>query len=667
YYFVRYLMWNFVGRQNDLEGNMENTRGNWVSGISFIDDAMWGSQDQMPSKFHNESSVAFFFLPLLLGLLGAYFQLDKDFKRFYAILSLFILTSVGIIFYTGVKPFEPRERDYAMVGSFYAFAVWVGLGAACILLFIQKKIKSQSTNIIAGVVLMGIPMMMGFQNYVPHDRSGRETAYDYAYSVLKSLPKESILFVYGDNDTYPTWTIQETERFRDDVKVINFTLLGTPWNIDQVKRRTYNAMPIPSELSHEDYREGSNDQIYLMRPEMWQQIFAEAQQMGLSENALAEFKKYQTQDSISVKEAMKFLKTKSESKDIILQMLFGETKYEKMNFLPVSKFIIPVNKANAVKSGIIKAKDLAIAENEIVVNYGARTMFKSNLILLDILANFDWKRPISFSSGGLYDNDNLFYLADYLQFDGFTYRLVPIKTPENEQGDTGRVDADDLYNVVKNFKWGGFKNLNTHFDETCTSNIISYRTATSRAAAALVEKGNKQKALELLDLATAEIPVKKYNDPRSLSAMVYGYILAGQENKGIQLAEELKKGIFEEYDYYLTLSPSEQRFVNRQMRLKPAEYSLVVRAVSDAYIKLGKKDKGYDYLVKSLQPLDKRYNAFIKQLQAMGKEKAYNEADKIQDIVPFYHYIFDVMKPYDSTYGEEKLKQIEQQLMKLTQ
>ncbi|MDO5615651.1 MAG: DUF2723 domain-containing protein, partial [Cruoricaptor ignavus] len=173
YYFVRYLMWNFVGRQNDLEGHMENNRGNWISGISFVDNALWGNQDQMPSKFKNDSTVAFFFLPLILGLIGLYYQLNKDFGRFYAILSLFILTSVGIIFYTGVKPFEPRERDYAMVGSFYAFAIWIGLGAASILWFIQKKIKSDAANIVAGLVLLAIPLMMGFQNYTPHDRSGR--------------------------------------------------------------------------------------------------------------------------------------------------------------------------------------------------------------------------------------------------------------------------------------------------------------------------------------------------------------------------------------------------------------------------------------------------------------------------------------------------------------
>jgi hypothetical protein len=174
-----------------------------------------------------------------------------------------------------VKPFEPRERDYAMVGSFYAFAIWIGLGAGAILWFLQSKIKSNAVNIVLGVVLLGIPFMMGFQNYTAHDRSKKSAAYDSAYSFLASLPKNDIIFIYGDNDTFPVWAIQETERFRDDVKTVNFTLLATPWNIDQVKRRTYNAMGIPGELlTHEEYRDGVNDQVYLMKKQDWEGLFA---------------------------------------------------------------------------------------------------------------------------------------------------------------------------------------------------------------------------------------------------------------------------------------------------------------------------------------------------------------------------------------------------------
>lgn len=667
YYFIRYLLWNFAGRQNDLEGNSENTRGNWISGIPSIDNALLGSQDAMPSKFKNESTVAFFFLPLLLGIIGCYFQFMRDFGRFYALLSLFILTSVGIVFYTGMKPFEPRERDYAVVGSFYAFAIWIGLGAGAILWFLQSKVKSNVANIGFGVVLMGIPLMMGFQNYNVHDRSERYTAYDYSYSMLKSLPKDDILFVYGDNDTYPVWAMQETERFRDDVKVVNFTLLSTPWNIDQVKRKTYNANPIPSQLTHEDYRDGVNDQIYLMKKDDWQGVLSNLKESGAPEAMLKPFEKYLVQDSMTLKEAVNFLKIKSPEKDEVLKMIFGEARYEKYNFLPVNKFILPVNKANAVKSGIINASDLPNTVDQIMITYKSGTLYKNNLMMFDILANFDWKRPINFSSGGVYDSENIFFLDEYLQFDGFSYRLVPIQTPRSSDGEMGRVDANSLYNVVKNFRWGNFKDLNVHFDETATSNIISYRGSASRAAAALALSGQKDKALEILDLASKEIPAEKYNDPRSLSSMVYGYIVAGQEQKGLQLAEILKKGIFEEYDYYLTLSKADQRFVGRQMRSKPMEYSLVVSAVTDAYKKIGQDDKAYSYLVKSIEPIDKKFNVFIKDLQQMGKEKAMKESENVQRITPFYQYLFDVMEPFDSTYSKEKEDQITNAIIKATQ
>ena len=294
-------------------------------------------------------------------------------------------------------------------------------------------------------------------------------------------------------------------------------------------------------------------------------------------------------------------------------------------------------------------------------------MFKNNLMLLDILANFDWKRPINFSTGGVYSPENIFFLGDYLQYDGFSYRLVPINTPEREDGEMGRVDANSLYQIVKNYKWGNFKDLNVHFDETSMQNIVPYRSSVSRAAEALALSGQKAKAIELLDLASKEIPVVKYNDPRSLSSIVYGYIVSGQEQKGLKLAEELKKGIFVEYDYYANLPAAEQRFVSRQMRTKPMEYSLVVGAVSDAYDKIGQGEKGYAYLVKSIEPIDGRFNNFVKDLKQMGKEKAFKQSENVQKITPFYTYLFDVMNPYDSTYAKEKENQITDAIMKATQ
>ncbi len=668
YYFVRYLLWNFSGRQNDLEGNMQNTNGNFITGISFIDNNLWGNQYDMPVKFRNESTVYFFMLPLLLGLLGFFFQLNRDFGRFYAILSLFILTSVAIVFYTGVKPFEVRERDYAMVGAFYAFAIWIGLGAATIFHFVQRKADSKNVNWALGAVLIAIPLMMGFQNYNSHDRSQRSAAYDYSYSSIKSLQKNALLFVFGDNDTYPVWGLQETEEMRPDVKIVNFTLLTTPWYLDQMKRKTYDAEPVPSTFVQEDYRDGANDQIYMMTKKDWENIFANLKQAGAPETEFAEYRKFLTQDSLTVKEAVSFLKQKTENKTEILKMIFGEnSKTERFNFIPVSKFVLPVNVDNAVKAGIITAAEAPLAQKSILINYKNNSMFKNNLMLLDILANFDWKRPLNFSNGGVYDPENLFFLQDYLQLDGFSYRLVPIKTPESESGEIGRVNAEQMYHVVKNYKWGNFKNLNVHFDVAALENILGYRLSTSRAAVALAQTGQKAKAIELLNLISKEIPESKYNDPRSVSAIAHAYIVAGDEQKGLKMAEVIKKDIFKEYDYYLGLTPQFQAYSARQMGAKPMEYAYLVNSISDAYNVIGQKDKGYQYTVNAVSVIDKRFNAFVKELQMLGKEKAFNRLDESHNITNFYQYLFDVTNKYDTTYATEKEAQVTQALMKVAQ
>ncbi|NAW51880.1 DUF2723 domain-containing protein [Elizabethkingia argentiflava] len=667
YYFVRYLLWNFVGRQNDLQGQMENTNGNWISGIPFIDNMMHGDQSHLSAYYKNESTVGFFFLPFILGLVGFFFQLNKDFGRFYAILSLFIITSVGIIYYTGVKPFEPRERDYAMVGSFYAFAIWIGLGAAAIFYFLDKKINRTTPHWLVGVLLLGIPFMMGFQNYRPHDRSHKYAAYDYAYSFLKSLPKQSVVISYADNDTYPVWGIQQTEGFRNDIRVAHQALLTTPWFISQMMRKVDHSEALPLSMSYDYYKEGVNDQIYVMSKEDWDTIYKNLASQGASLNVLASFRKFLVQDTMTVKEAIAFLKMKSEDKDTVLKFIFGEDKYEKLNFLPVNKFILPVNVENAVKAGIIKAQDAHLAPDHIDVEYKKSSIMKNNVFLLDLLATFDWKRPISFSAGGLYDASNIFYLNDYLQFDGFTYRLIPIKTKDNQRGDVGRVDAEELYQTIKNYKWGNFKDLYNHYDETATQNIISYRLSASRAAQALVEKGDKERAIEVLNLASKEIPVEKYADPRSLAEIVYAYILAGEEQRGLQLAEQLKQNILKDYDYFVGLNSHQQKFVRKQLSIQPYFYSLVINNVSDAYEKIGQKDKAYQYIVNAITPIDKRFSDFIKMLKQLDKEKAYQKSDEVQKFMPFYEYIFNVMKPYDSTYPKEKMDQITSQIIKVTQ
>jgi len=667
YYFVRYLLWNFVGRQNDLQGQMESTNGNWISGIPFIDNAMHGNQDKLSSHYKNESTVAFFFIPLILGLVGFYFQLNRDFSRFYAILSLFIITSIGIIYYTGVKPFEPRERDYAMVGSFYAFAIWIGLGVTAIFHLFGERVKSKWASFSMGIVLLGIPFMMGFQNYQPHDRSHKTAAYDYAYSFLSSVKKDAIVISYGDNDTYPVWGLQQIEGFRNDVRLAHQALLTTPWFISQMMRKVDNSDAIPVSMPYDFYKEGKNDQVYLMSKDDWNTVFSNLETKGVSSEALSSFKRYLNQDSMTLKDALNFLEQKSDEKDIVLKLIFGDNKYEKPNFLPVRKFILPVNVDNAVKYGIIKPQDADLAVKNINIDYKKTSMMKNDVFLLDLLSSFDWKRPISFSSGGTYDPSNIFYLNEYLQFEGFSYRLVPIKTENNHRGDMGRVDADELYDVVKSYKWGNFKNLYNHYDETATQNIISYRISASRLAQALVERGEREKAVEILDLASDEIPLSKYNDPRSATEIMYGYIASGEEQKALEIADTLKKNIFSEYEYFTDLEPKYQKNIIRQISIQPYYYSLVTSSIVDAYERQGEKDKAYQYIIKSIEPIDGKFSNFIEKLRVLGKEKAYMASNDVQKIVPFYEYLFTLIKPYDSTFENEKMEYMTSELIKVTQ
>lgn len=666
YYFIRYLMWNFVGKQNDLQGDKSNLKGNWISGIKAIDNSRLGDMEKFPAKFTDAATTKFYFIPLLLALAGLIFQFRKDFGGFYAILSLFVLTSIGIIFYTSVKPFEVRERDYAMVGSFYAVGFWLGLGVFALLWFLQRKMNGRLV-LPVGLLLLAVPFMMGFQNYQAHNRSGRTAAYDFAYSALKSLPKNSILFVYGDNDTFPIWAIQETEEFRSDVKVVNNELLATAWNIDQTKRRTYQAPGLPLSLKHEEYREGANDQVVVFDSASLRSFIDNHIAKGYPAEAFAPLQRYFTQDSMTAKEAMDFLRMKSPAKEVVLKILFGEERYTRFNFLPVSKFVIPVNVRNAIASGTISARDAALAKPFLTIDYKGSSMYKNALVMLDLLANFDWKRPIFFSNGGVYSDEDILYLKNYLQFDGFNYRLVPILTPQRPDGELGRVDPLELYSTIKSFRWGGFENQKVHFDETAESNIFGYRSTVGRAVEALSQIGERSKALDLLDLVSREIPAAKYSDARSLSFLINGYMLAGAPQKGIALAENLQKEILLNVKNYSAQPADKRAAFGREIRRSAGEYAMVVAAVANGYQDRGNPQAGYDYVVKALEPIDKNFKSFIRDLQEMGVEKANQKAPDIQNITTFYSNLFPVMSAYDTTFQKEKEAEIMRELTRVTQ
>jgi len=658
--FLRYFLWNFAGKQNDLEWQYDDFRGNWEDGIV-------RNSSELPAIFKNKGTNHYFFLPLILGLIGFFFQLNKDVGRMYALLALFLLTGIGIILYTSVKPFEPRERDYALVGSFYVFGIWTGIGAGALLYFLQMKVKQNAALLGAIVLLLGIPFLLAFQNWDDHDRSRRTTAYDQAYSYLKPLEKEAILFTYGDNDTYPLWGAQETSGIRKDVKVVNFTLLGTSWYIDQVRRKTYEADAIPGSLKHEEYRENSNDAVYILSKNDIEPLFSDSVRVQLQENGqsiahLSEFQQYITKDSMTIKEALAFIKNNSKGKQAIKQIFFNSTSAD-LNVLPVTKIIIPVNKVNALKYGIINKEDAALMLDHITINMRGSVLRKAELAMLDMFANYNWDRPIYFGAGAIGDPSNTFYLNEYLEYQGFSYKLVPIKTKRNQDGEYGRVNAMNLYSIIKQFKWGNFKDPKMHTDETGLRNIASYRQSIGRAVPALVKIGRKDLAKELLELCMHEIPIKLHSKGLSLNELVHGYILIGDEKKALEIAENYKKSLFDELGFYMKLSKEDQYFVSNDMDRAAVYYAYLTESVVKGYREIGQEDKAYSYAENSFKPIDQRLNAIFTKIKENANPKNQSEQQyNLDALYQSYMQLSEIVKPMDSIYFYEKMENLERRM-----
>ncbi len=663
YMFVRYFLWNFAGHQNDFQGYYENTKGNWISGIKFIDDNRLGDQSKLPEVYKNKGTNKYYFIPLILGLIGFFFQLNRDPGRNFALIALFLLSGAGIIMYTSIKAFEPRERDYALVTSFYTFAIWIGLGVTAIM-YGLNKLKQDKIAIIVGFATLAIPVLVGFQNWDDHDRSRRYTAYDFSKSYLQDLDKNNpILFVYGDNDTYPLWALQETEEFRSDTKIVNYTLLGTAWYVDQVLRKTYKAPALPSSLTHEEYRDGMNDQVILLNHDFWKQLFEHIPADSIPAN-FVQFKKYAVQDSISAREAIAFLKNKhaqEAAKELYSYVTESDYSGADVGFIPLNKVYIPVNKSNALKYGIVKPEDEKLMVDNVILTINKNSLGKDALSMLNLFANYNWNRSIYFSSGGTYSPANMLYAQNYLEFQGMVSKFVPIYTPDDGSGNQGRINPNTLYNLVMNYKFGNLKDPKAYFDETCRSNILNYRISCGRAAIALAKAGDKKRANDVLELVNREIPLSLYPGSPSFNSIINAYFYIGNEKEGLRLAEIYKNQILEELNYYLSLPPEDQTFVTDDMSKLSSYYSFVVDGIVGTYLELNQKDKAVAYINESLKPLDKRLKTF----EMMGKSSARNHRASLQNLMYSYGQVLRILHPIDSTYEQEKAEEISNIIMKL--
>ncbi|MGY6650228.1 glycosyltransferase family 117 protein [Wenyingzhuangia sp. IMCC45574] len=550
YMYFRYLFWNFIGKQNDEQGRMDPFNGNWMSGIKPIDNLAVGiSQDNLPDEMKNNKGRNLYFgIPFILGIIGLIYQSTRNKRNFYNLLLFFAFTGFAIIFYTNPKPFEPRERDYAIVGSFYIFAMWVGFGVYAIFEKVSSFIKPSKAVaiLIPASCLLVSPLLMASQNWDDHDRSNKYTAFFNAKAYLDSCDKNAILFTIGDNDTFPLWYMQEVEGYRTDIKIINTSLLATDWYIDQMKRKTYDAPPIPSQLTHKQYRWGTLDVAY---------------HTG------------QLEGRWDIKDFMTWIS--SPSKKTYLEV--GEGKFEK--FYPTNKLRLNIDKEAVLKNGIVKAKDSALIVDHMDLDVDERGLTKNRILMLDILANNNWERPIYFT-GGSNSDDEYLWLKDHLQLDGLAFQLVPIKTP-NEYGilGMGRIDSDKLYEQIKSWDFG-HHGKDFYVDNESRKNSISYRNNISRLVEALINEGKLDKAEEILDISFEKLPIEKYQQYGVCLGFPEQYYLLNRPEKARKAADLLLNIFQQKLLYFSKLTRGNINYLSQELDTEFRMYQTIAADVN---------------------------------------------------------------------------------------
>lgn len=603
YMYWRYFMWNFTGRQDDIQGKYD-LHGNWISGIKAIDELHLGmSQDNLPSDvLNNKGRNTYYFLPLLLGLIGLFFLFNKDKKLFWVMLVFFLFTGIAIQVYTNIRPFEPRERDYSVVGSFYVFALWIGFGVYAIYNAFAKKSKSALlAPVISIACLILVPGILAANNWDDHDRSGRETAHAMAIKYLESCEPNAILFTIGDNDTFPLWYAQEIEGIRTDVRVVNTSLFQTDWYMDQMKRKAYESDPIPSSLTHDKYSVGTRDYI---------------------------IKEIITKDTLYLKDFMNFITSdnpKTKYGYFLQQEGYDTSRARNQelnaNYMPTEHVRVPVDKASVLKHGIVKEKDADKIVPYIDIKISGNALYKNRLFMLDIINNNNWERPIYFT-GGAFGDDDYIWMKDYLQLDGMCYKLVPIRTPIDRANpfDMGRVDSEKMYDLVKNWDWGNSGSENIYHDVESRRNGITYRGNLARLIEALINEDKLDKAEEIADVAMDKMPVDIFGYYTLLEPYISAYYAVNSIDKARKLYLDVSTKYQENLTYYSGLSISNQEQLAEDIYVDIERY----RGLIDVLVL---KEDDRDFVEAEM----KKFNNFIR---LFGAEEPEDEPIKIDRDIP---------------------------------
>ena len=557
----RYFMWNFAGRQNDIQGNGEPEHGNWITGFSFIDDAMLGDQSKLPDDLkQNKGHNVFYCMPLVLGLIGLFWQawytrkrkvvkngkeveeiLPVGIQQFWVVFFLFFMTGLAIVIYLNQTPMQPRERDYAYAGSFYAYAIWCGLGVLAILDLLKKKAKISGvavSAIVAAITLL-VPIQMASQTWDDHDRSNRYTCRDFGQNYLMSLQEKGnpIIFTYGDNDTFPLWYNQEVEGVGTDARVCNLSYLATDWYIDQMKRPAYDSPSVPITWPRLDFCSGTNEYIQV-EPEAKKQILD-----------------FYKQDPAAAKQ--QFGEEPFELKNVLKNWV--RSKNADFHFIPTDTLYITIDKEAVKKSGMMMASD-TIPDKMVISLKGKNALYKNDLMMLEMLAQSNWTRPIYVAL--TVGQENYMNLGDNFVQEGLANRITPFTT--NKPG-AKNFDAEKAYhNIMTRFKFGNLKQKGLYIDETTMRMCYTHRRLLAQTALQLIAEDKKQKAIDILKKADTEIP--GYNVTVDYMSggldLARGWFLTGQKAKGNEYLAKVWKNAKQYLEYYLSLNGD--RFANAQ-------------------------------------------------------------------------------------------------------
>ena len=533
----RYFMWNFAGRQNDIQGNGELEHGNWITGFSWFDNWRLGDQSKLPDTLkENKGHNVFYCLPLLLGLIGLFWQAYKGkrgIRQFWVVFFLFFMTGLAIVIYLNQTPMQPRERDYAYAGSFYAFAIWCGLGVIALYDLLTRKLKKDNTLVAAVISLLAlmVPIQMVSQTWDDHDRSGRYTCRDFGDNYLMTLQDEGapIVFTNGDNDTFPLWYNQEVEGKRTDARVCNLSYLQTDWYIDQMKRPAYQSPALPISWKRLDYVEGTNSYIEV-------QPSAKTQVLQFFKEHPEEARQRFGEDPFEVKNIMKYW-VLSKDKD--------------MRIIPTDTLYVKVDKDAVRRSGMMLQGD-SIPDKMVISLAGKRALYKGDLMMLEIIANSNWVRPVYVAS--TVGQENYMNLGDNFVTEGLANRITPFTT--NKPG-AKNFDTDKVYrNLMTRYRYGGLSKKGIYLDETVMRMCYTHRRLFAQLATHLIAENDKARAIKVLEKADKEIPA--YNVPLTYisgaSELGRAYAIVGNKAKATEYLNGVWKDAYQYLGWYLSLN-----------------------------------------------------------------------------------------------------------------